>query len=308
LFHLIWARVLAAVSGRDDVVFGTVLSGRMDAGAGAERAVGLFINTLPVRVATGSSGLPGAVEAMRQQLAALLAHEHAPLALAQQASGVAPPFPLFTSILNYRHSPAPAGPGENPADGPPQAGSLAGIEMLYARDYNNYPLSVAVDDTGTVIVFAVQAVAPADPRLVCHLIQNAAAGLVTALEVAPDRSLREVEVLTEAQRRQIASWGESVTVPPELSGPLVPAPDGLRPPDRGDHRLEQIVCQVFADVLGAGAVAPGDSFFALGGRSLQAVAVAERLRQQGMPVSLRTLYRFPTPAGLLGQVTRSAGS
>ena len=73
-----------------------------------------------VRVPLDRVTVAEAVTAMQVQLAGLLAHEHAPLALAQQASGVAPPFPLFTSILNYRHSPAPAGPGENPADGPPE--------------------------------------------------------------------------------------------------------------------------------------------------------------------------------------------
>jgi aryl carrier-like protein len=302
LFHLVWARVLAAVSGRDDVVFGTVLSGRMDAGAGADRAVGLFINTLPVRADAGQLSIAGAVEAMRRQLAGLLAHEHAPLALAQQASGVPTPFPLFTSVLNYRHSPAPAAAGGNgdgdPGDGGPGDGGLAGIEMLYARDYNNYPLSVAADDTGTAIIFGVQAVAPADPRLVCHLVQNAAAGLVTALETAPDTPLRKVEVLTRAQRRQIASW-EPATVPPELDGRLVPAPDGPEAPVSAPGWQEQIVCNVFADVLGAATVEPDDSFFALGGRSLQAVAAAERLRQQGIGVSLRTLFRFPTAAALL---------
>ncbi|BBI75883.2 hypothetical protein HAALTHF_51040n [Vreelandella aquamarina] len=57
LFHLAWALVLSKTTGRDDVVFGTLLFGRMQGAEGAERALGMFINTLPIRIKTGSQGI-----------------------------------------------------------------------------------------------------------------------------------------------------------------------------------------------------------------------------------------------------------
>ncbi len=50
-----WALLLARLSGREDVVFGTVVSGRPADLAGVESMVGLFINTLPLRAGVDPS-------------------------------------------------------------------------------------------------------------------------------------------------------------------------------------------------------------------------------------------------------------
>ncbi|MBA2672273.1 amino acid adenylation domain-containing protein, partial [Ramlibacter sp.] len=81
LFHLAWAQVLARVSGRDDVVFGTVLFGRMQGGEGMNRMLGMLINTLPMRVRLDQGSTQDGVRQAHALLARLLRHEHAPLAL-----------------------------------------------------------------------------------------------------------------------------------------------------------------------------------------------------------------------------------
>ncbi|MFB8174112.1 amino acid adenylation domain-containing protein, partial [Kitasatospora purpeofusca] len=201
VFHLAWARVLAAVSGREDVVFGTVLFGRMNAGAGSDRVPGLFMNTLPVRVRLDSRSAGEALDGMRSQLAELLVHEHAPLSLAQQASGMTGGSPLFTSIFNYRHSEAAA------QDGGP---GLAGVRLMRASDPTNYPVSVAVDDLGSGFFLTAEAVAPADAERICALLQAAVTNLTAVLEDAPQSRFAAVGVLGEVERRSVMEeWNDT---------------------------------------------------------------------------------------------------
>ncbi|EGH47645.1 amino acid adenylation, partial [Pseudomonas syringae pv. pisi str. 1704B] len=107
LMHLAWAQVLGRLSGRDSVVFGTVLLGRLNGSEGAERTLGVFINTLPLRIDLADQSARDALSQTHRRLTGLLAHEQASLAIAQRCSALPAGAPLFSALLNYRHSAAP---------------------------------------------------------------------------------------------------------------------------------------------------------------------------------------------------------
>ncbi|WP_248796184.1 non-ribosomal peptide synthetase, partial [Pseudomonas sp. MWU13-2105] len=188
LFHVAWAQVLARCTGRDDVVFGTVVAGRLQGSAGAERALGVFINTLPVRVRLADHGAHELVLATHHDLGELLAHEQASLALAQRCSGVATALPLFTSLLNYRHQ-----SDDNQLQWP-------GMRMLGSAERTNYPLTLSVNDYGEALGLLVQSVRPVDPQRLCALMQRALEQLTQALMYTPKIPLTQLDVLPSAER------------------------------------------------------------------------------------------------------------
>ena len=196
LVHLAWAQVLAQVSGQHDVVFGTVLLGRMQGGEGADRALGMFINTLPLRVSLGAVSVQAGVRATHARLAQLLGHEHASLSLAQRCSGVPGSLPLFSTLLNYRHS----APGEAPGDSPFAA---SGIEILSSEERSNYPLVLNVDDLGSGFALTVQGVTSVDVQRVGSYMLTALGHLVAALQQAPTTALQAVSILPAGERHQL---------------------------------------------------------------------------------------------------------
>ncbi|WP_053133416.1 non-ribosomal peptide synthetase [Pseudomonas sp. MIACH] len=196
LVHLAWAQVLGQVSGQQEVVFGTVLLGRMQGGEGADRALGMFINTLPLRVSVGTVGVQAAVRATHARLADLLAHEHAPLSLAQRCSGVPGSLPLFSTLLNYRHSAPEDVPGDSPF-------AAAGIQILSSEERSNYPLVLNVDDLGSGFALTVQGVATLDARRVGDYMLTALRHLVTALQQAPTTPMLAVSIVPPGERNQL---------------------------------------------------------------------------------------------------------
>ncbi|TCV56384.1 non-ribosomal peptide synthetase, partial [Pseudomonas fluorescens] len=195
LYHLVWAQVLGKVSGKNDVVFGTVLVGRMQGGEGADRALGMFINTLPLRVGLGSQGVRAGVKATHARLTALLGHEHAALALAQRCSGVQAPTPLFSALLNYRHTATTVSSEALSA--------WNGIQILSGEERTNYPLMLSVDDQGEAFSFTVMTPARIGAQRLCGYVQHTLENLVGMLEQQPDMPLQRLSILPASEREQL---------------------------------------------------------------------------------------------------------
>jgi amino acid adenylation domain-containing protein len=210
---LVLGQVSASASRRDDAVFGTVMFGRMQGVEGADRAFGMLINTLPIRIRVGAGSVEESARQTHELLAELMRHEHASLALAQRCSGVAAQTPLFSAIFNYRYGVAAevvAGAAEDTLR------AWDGIEVLKCGDRSNYPFSVSMDDKGEGFVLGAQVQSPADPDRICAYMHTALERLVEALEQAPTTPVRSLEVLPASERHQLlVEWNAAEIAHPQ---------------------------------------------------------------------------------------------
>ncbi|MEU5210173.1 amino acid adenylation domain-containing protein [Streptomyces sp. NPDC020742] len=135
VFQGCWALLLGSLTGRDDVVFGAVTSGRPAQVPGVESMIGLFLNTVPVRVRTRPEETLGDLLAgIQERQSALVVHEHVGLAEIQNRAGLGD---LFDTVLLFENF---------PLDEESVRASATGLRLLAAeaRDGRHYPLSLAV--------------------------------------------------------------------------------------------------------------------------------------------------------------------
>lgn len=131
LVQVTWAVLLKHVSGNEEVMFGAVVSGRPPALPEVERIVGLFINTLPVRIRLPQDApFVELVRQLRSQSTESLPYHYTPLADIQS---LLPGTTLFDHILVFRNYPA--------ADNDNAPWELTGIK---AYEPNSYDFTVQV--------------------------------------------------------------------------------------------------------------------------------------------------------------------
>ncbi len=134
-----WGLVLAACAGGDDVVFGAVVSGRPPQVDGVDEMVGLFANTVPVRVRFDSDApVRQLLIRLQSEQVSLLDSHHIGLADIQRAAGAGE---LFDSLVAFESYPVDT-------DGLRQAhATIDGLEVvdLQGRNFTHYPVAVVVE-------------------------------------------------------------------------------------------------------------------------------------------------------------------
>src|SRR5439155_26247884 len=98
-----WGLALCGLTGRQDVVFGETVNGRPPQLPGVERMVGLFVNTLPVRVrATGADSLLDVLTRLQNQQSDLMPYKFLGLAEIQRLAGTGE---LFDTAMVFENFP-----------------------------------------------------------------------------------------------------------------------------------------------------------------------------------------------------------
>lgn len=189
ILHAAWAIVVARTSGRDEVVFGTVLLGRLQSGATSRRTVGMFLNTLPFRLRLDKLTPEALISQTRDEVLDLLSHEQTSLSVAQRCSGMSGPEPLFTTLLNYRHeAPLPETEWIRPE---------SGIRVVASQEWTNYPITLSIDDMGDHLMLTAQTDRRIDAERVATYLYTATHSLVAALEQSTTTPVLQLPVLPD---------------------------------------------------------------------------------------------------------------
>ncbi len=201
LLQAAWSVLLSRYSGLDEVVFGSTVAGRPADLPGVESILGLFINTLPVRVELSwRSPLLPWLKSLQERQAELWRHGHTPLVQIQGWSEVPRGKPLFDSILVVENFPQEAPLQEE--------GSSLGVVDVQALEHTNFGVTVVAVPKELVLLRISCDRSRFDPmtarRMLGHL-QNLLIRMTGPL-AAGHGLLGDLDLLSEWERHQLL-WG-----------------------------------------------------------------------------------------------------
>ncbi|MCO8275194.1 amino acid adenylation domain-containing protein [Actinoplanes sp. TRM 88003] len=188
LVQTAWSIVLGRLTGRDDVVFGATVSGRPAQLPGVEQMIGLFINTVPVRVRIDPAEPAQALlDRVQNEQSALLDHQYLGLADIQRLAGVGELFDTLLIVENYP---------DRAEDGPD---TLLSAAEAGGRDATHYPLTWVVDP-GEQLRVGLEHRADLFPAPVATRLVAAVTAVLTAFAIDPSRPVGRLDLVVDEDR------------------------------------------------------------------------------------------------------------
>ncbi|MEU5183410.1 amino acid adenylation domain-containing protein [Streptomyces longwoodensis] len=303
--HTALAVALATAGCGEDVAVGTPVAGRSD--EALDDVVGFFVNTLVLR--TDLSGAPSFTDLLaRVRDTDLAAYAHDDL-----------PFDLLVEHLNPERSLAhhpffqvmlTLQTASGAQDGV-RLGTAEGEVLPAGTETAKFDLSAscvevrgadgAAEGVEVWLQYASDLFEEPTARLLLDLLVRA----LTAL--AEDPSGPAAAPLFEDEARGLRERRERLAEAAASRGgdTLTAAPGGTDCRTPG----EEILCGLFADVLGREQVGPEDNFFRIGGHSLLGIRLIHRVRTVlGASLTVRDLFLAPTPRALARRVDGDSGT
>ena len=215
-----WAFLLHRYSGENDIVFGATRACRKSSVEHAEDTIGLFINTVPIRVRLNGEGAAiEVIQALRRQWLDIRPHEHTPLTSVKAVSQVPPAQPLFESLVvfeNQRLDRAMRAIG----------GAWANRQVdLY--ELTNFPVTLAVYD-GDELSFKIEFDRRRLDDVTVRKMLKHLRRLMEGVAENPRTAVRDLPLVEEAERREVVGeFNVSTGVP---IGRYVPTDGGATLP------------------------------------------------------------------------------
>lgn len=277
LFQTAWALLLGKYCGSRDVVFGTVVSGRPPDLPGADQMVGLFINSLPVRIAyTSEEKVTDVLQRVHVEQGKAREYFHVPLTEIHRWSELNRQ-PLFQSLLlfeNFQRNDVFAAQDDEIT-----------FQSLHIDEQTNYPMTVTIAPENEYVILMQYDSNWFEAASVHHLIRQLRA-LVLDMTQRPEAETGDLSMLTEQELAVLLEQYGRTTA---------------RIPKAGIHQLFEAMADRYSDEP---AVQYQESVLSYGELNQRANQIAHRLRamgvQSGSPVAICLERSADLAAAVLG--------
>nr|QEO73625.1 condensation domain-containing protein [uncultured bacterium] len=200
LLQAAWALLLSRYSGEQDVLFGATVAGRPAELPQVDAIVGVFINTLPVRVRVSpEETLIGWLKGLQARQSELRQYEATPLVQIQGWTDIPRDLPLFESLLLFENYPMESELAK--------ANRPLRVEDVRFYTKSNYPLTILYWPGKELMLKVSTERRRIEPVAVSRMLSHLET-LLTAMTVDLERRVSSLPMLLEPERHQcLNEWG-----------------------------------------------------------------------------------------------------